>query len=100
MNYRNYGNTDLKVSELGLGCQSLGGGLYHRDDEESIKTLHKAFEYGINFYDVSDHHSLGMSEKLLGRTFKESEAQGSYYKQSWTQVFASWLFCIKNETAY
>jgi len=71
MKYKNFGNTDLKVSELGLGCQSLGGGLYHRDDKESIKILHKAFEYGINFYDVSDHHSLGMSEKLLGRAFKD-----------------------------
>jgi len=71
MKYKNFGNTDLKVSELGLGCQSLGGGLYHRDDKESIKILHKAFEYGINFYDVSDHHSFGMSEKLLGRAFKD-----------------------------
>ena len=38
---------------------------------ESISTLHKAFDYGINFYDVSDHHSLGLSEKLLGRAFKD-----------------------------
>jgi len=71
MKYKNFGNTNLIVSELGLGCQSLGGGLYHRDDNESIKTLHKAFEYGINFYDVSDHHSLGQSEILLGRAFKD-----------------------------
>ena len=71
MKYNNFGNTDLKVSELGLGCQSMGGGLYYRDDNESIKTLHKAFEYGINFYDISDHHSLGNSEKLLGRAFSD-----------------------------
>jgi aryl-alcohol dehydrogenase-like predicted oxidoreductase len=71
MKYNNFGKTDLKVSELGLGCQSLGGGLYHRDDKESIKMLHKAFDYGINFYDVSDHHSLGNSERLLGKAFKD-----------------------------
>jgi aryl-alcohol dehydrogenase-like predicted oxidoreductase len=71
MKYKNFASTDLKVSELGQGCQSLGGGLYHRDDNESIKTLHKAFEYGINFYDVSDHHSLGQSERLLGKAFKD-----------------------------
>jgi aryl-alcohol dehydrogenase-like predicted oxidoreductase len=70
MKYKIFGNTDLTVSELGLGCQSLGGGLYYRDDAESIITLHKAFEYGINFYDVSDHHSLGRSEKLIGKAFK------------------------------
>ena len=32
MRYKNFGNTDLMVSELGLGCQSLGGGLYYKDD--------------------------------------------------------------------
>ena len=71
MKYRNFGNTSLKVSELGLGCQSLGGGLFQRDDRESIRTLHKAFDHGINFYDVSDHHSLGNSEELLGKAFKD-----------------------------
>jgi len=71
MKYRDFGNTNLKVSELGLGCQSLGGGLYHRDDKESVRTLHRAFDYGINFYDVSDHHSLGNSEELLGKGFKD-----------------------------
>lgn len=71
MRYKNFGTTDLHVSELGLGCQSLGGGLYYKDDNESIKTLHRAYEYGINFYDVSDHHSLGQSEKLLGEAFND-----------------------------
>jgi len=71
MNYRSFGKTDLRVSELGLGCQSLGGGLYYRDDQESIETLHQAFDSGINFYDVSDHHSQGASESLLGRAFKD-----------------------------
>jgi len=71
MKYKKFGNTELKVSELGLGCQSLGGGLYYRDDNESVKTLHKAFDNGINFFDVSDHHSLGNSEKIIGRAFSD-----------------------------
>ncbi len=71
MKYKNFGNTDLKVTELGLGCQSLGGGLYYKDYNESIKVLYKAFDYGINFFDVSDHHSLGQSEILLGKAFKD-----------------------------
>lgn len=70
MKYKIFGNTDLNASELGLGCQSLGGGLYYRNDSESIRTLHKALDYGINFFDVSDHHSLGQSEILLGKAFK------------------------------
>jgi len=70
MNYRSFGKTDLKVSEIGLGCQSLGGGLYYRDDRESIKMLHQALDSGINFYDTSDHYSQGTSERLLGQAFK------------------------------
>jgi aryl-alcohol dehydrogenase-like predicted oxidoreductase len=70
MQLRRFGLTDLTVSELGLGCQSLGGGLYYRDDRESVRLLHRAMDSGINFFDVSDHHSLGRSEQLLGRAFK------------------------------
>ncbi|MGH8129481.1 MAG: aldo/keto reductase [Steroidobacteraceae bacterium] len=67
MQFKQFGRTDLAVSELGLGCQSLGGGLYYRDDQESIRTLHRAMDLGVTFFDVSDHHSLGRSEELLGR---------------------------------
>jgi aryl-alcohol dehydrogenase-like predicted oxidoreductase len=70
MNYRLFGKTDLKVSEVGLGCSSLRGGLYHRDDQESIKTLFQAFDLGINFYDTSDNYSQGNSERLIGQAFK------------------------------
>jgi aryl-alcohol dehydrogenase-like predicted oxidoreductase len=70
MQHKKFGRTDLTVSELGLGCQSLGGGLYYRDDQESIRTLHRAVDAGITFFDVSDHHSLGRSERLLGHAFK------------------------------
>jgi aryl-alcohol dehydrogenase-like predicted oxidoreductase len=71
MKYRSFGKTDLKVSEIGLGCQSLGGGIYHKDDQESLRTLLQAYDCGVNFYDVSDHHTQGQSEKLIGRAFKE-----------------------------
>ncbi|MEX2149947.1 MAG: aldo/keto reductase [Steroidobacteraceae bacterium] len=75
MQLRRFGQSDLTVSELGLGCQSLGGGLYYRNDRESIRLLHRAIDSGINFFDVSDHHSLGRSEQLLGRAFKGSRGR-------------------------
>jgi len=68
--YRKFGQTDLTVSELGLGCQSLGGGLYHRDDREAIRVLERAVDLGVTFFDVSDHHSLGRSESLVGRALQ------------------------------
>jgi hypothetical protein len=67
MKQRRLGTTELLVSELGLGCQSLGGGLYHRDDEESARTIRAAIDADINFFDVSDHHSQGIAERVLGR---------------------------------
>jgi len=70
VNHRVFGSTDLKVSEIGLGCASLGGGLYYRDDSESIYTLQKAYDAGINFYDTSDVHGLGRGQILIGRSFK------------------------------
>jgi aryl-alcohol dehydrogenase-like predicted oxidoreductase len=70
MRLRQLGATDLQVTELGLGCQSLGGGLFHRDDGEAVRTVQQAMDSGINFFDVSDHHSLGIAESLLGRAFK------------------------------
>ncbi len=70
MNYRSFGKTDLKVSEIGLSCASLGGGLYHKDDQESVRTLLQAFDSGINFYETSDSWGQGASERLIGQAFK------------------------------
>ena len=89
MNYRKLGKTELTVSEIGFGCQSIGGGLYYKNDIETIRTLNKAYDEGINFFDTSDHYSLGESEKLIGRTFKEKRDKiiigtktGTLYSQS------------------
>jgi len=70
MKYRKLGKTDLTVSEIGFGCQSIGGGFYYKDDNESLRTLEKAFDLGINFFDTSDHYSQGESEILIGKAFK------------------------------
>jgi aryl-alcohol dehydrogenase-like predicted oxidoreductase len=69
MDRRRLGSTELDVSEIGLGCQSLGGGLYYRNDREAIRLLHRAAEAGVNFFDTADHYSLGLSESLIGRAF-------------------------------
>lgn len=70
MNYRKLGKTDLTVSEIGFGCQSIAGGLYYKNNNESIKTLLEAFDSGVNFFDTSDHYSQGESEVLVGKAFK------------------------------
>ena len=70
MKYRVLGRTGITVSEIGFGCQSIGGGLFYKNDSESIKVLNEAYNAGVNFFDTSDHYSLGESEVLIGKAFK------------------------------
>ena len=61
MIYKILGNTNLKVSAIGMGCSGIGKSLHHRNDGESIKTLREAFEFGINFFDTAPNYSNGDS---------------------------------------
>lgn len=70
MKYNRLGKTDLLVSELGLGCQSLGGGLYYRNKDESLAMVRAAADSGVNFFDTADHYSQGLSEQWLGEALK------------------------------
>ncbi len=70
MNYRLFGQTDLSVSEIGLSCASLAGGLYYKNDRESLMTLLQAFDSGINFFETSDSWGQGNSERLVGEAFR------------------------------
>jgi len=53
MEYRQFGTTEFKVSPMGVGCMSMSGAYGPADDAESIATLHRAFDLGINFLDTS-----------------------------------------------
>jgi len=70
LSYRQFGATGLKVSELGLGCSPLGGGLFRYDGREAREVLHAALDLGINFFDTADNYSVGESERLLGRALR------------------------------
>lgn len=70
MNYRNLGSTGLEVSELGLGCSSLGNSIFnYAHENEFLKVLNYAFENGINFFDTADSYAYGHSEILIGKAF-------------------------------
>lgn len=70
MNYRSFGSTPLKVSEVGFGCSRLGGTVESKSDKEVVSTLLEAFDRGVNFYDTADIYAQGRSERLLGEAFK------------------------------
>jgi aryl-alcohol dehydrogenase-like predicted oxidoreductase len=77
---RVFGKTGWRVSQVGLGCWQFGGaimldgkpdGWSGTSDEESVATIKRAVELGINFFDTADMYGWGRSEEVLGRTLKE-----------------------------
>lgn len=70
MKYRQFGTTEFKVSPLGLGCMSMSGAYGPADDNESIATLHRAFDLGINFIDTSASYGSGHNHELIAKALK------------------------------
>ncbi len=67
MKIKSLGNQGLKASEIGLGCMGMSEFYGQKNDEESIQTIHKAFEMGITFFDTADMYGPYINEKLVGK---------------------------------
>jgi aryl-alcohol dehydrogenase-like predicted oxidoreductase len=70
MQFRTLGNTDIKLSAIGLGCMSMSHAYGQPNDEESILTLEKAIEIGITFWDTADIYGNGANEELISRVLQ------------------------------
>jgi aryl-alcohol dehydrogenase-like predicted oxidoreductase len=76
MQTRKFGHTDMQVTPIGLGAWAIGGGNYQfgwgsQDDAESIETIQRALDLGINWIDTAAVYGLGHSEEVVGKAVRE-----------------------------
>src|ERR1700731_4044368 len=72
---RKLGRQGLEVSALGLGCMGMSQSYGTFDDAESIATLHRAIELGVNFFDTAEVYGPFTNEELIGGALKEKRGQ-------------------------
>ena len=78
------GDSTLQINRMGLGCMGMSEFYGSFNEEESIKTLHKAIDLGVNFFDTADAYGSGANEQLLNKGFKDR----------WDQVVVATKFAI------
>ena len=71
MEYRDLGQTGLRVSEISLGTWAFGGDWGTVGEDDAYAALNRAVDLGVNFIDTADVYGDGRSEKLIGRLLKD-----------------------------
>ncbi len=72
MKYRKFANTNIELSSIGLGCMGMSAAYGQKDDVQSLATLEKSIELGINFWDTADIYANGANEELISKTLTKN----------------------------
>jgi aryl-alcohol dehydrogenase-like predicted oxidoreductase len=75
MTLRTLGQTDLRITPIGIGAWAIGGGKWefawgHQDDAESVAAIHAGLDHGLNWIDTAAVYGLGHSETVVGWAIK------------------------------
>jgi len=73
MNYRDFSDTDIKFSEVGLGTWQIGGSWGDVNQDEAVKILQTAADNGVTFFDTADVYGDGKSETFIGEFLKTTD---------------------------
>src|SRR5262245_5725138 len=75
MKMRQLGHGGPTISAMGLGCMGMSEFYGEHDDAESIPTIHRALDLGINFLDTADAYGPFTNERLVGRAVRDRRSQ-------------------------
>jgi aryl-alcohol dehydrogenase-like predicted oxidoreductase len=90
MKKRKLGKSNILVSELGLGCMSIG-----TDEKSAHEIINAALEEGINYFDTADLYDRGLNEKLIGQALKnvrEDIVIATKVGNRWNQEGDGWFW--------
>lgn len=77
MKYTTLGPENFRVSSIGLGAMGMSDLYGHADEAQSIATVHRALDLGVNLIDTGDFYGMGHNEMLLGRALKGRREQAA-----------------------
>jgi len=100
MQYRKLGNTAIQLSAIGLGCMGMNHAYGEPNDEESVATLEKALDLGINFWDTADMYAGGRNESLVSQVLKHKRHQVFIATKFGFYNDASGKLCLDASPAY
>ncbi len=80
MQKRQFGNSDMMITPIGVGAWAMGGGGWQfawgpQDDQNSIEAIHAALDTGINWIDTAAIYGLGHSEEVVARALEGRSAR-------------------------